>query len=108
VKVDFSVKTEGALDDKLKMTVFRIVQEQLNNIQKHAEARHVLISVKQPGDVLSLSIVDDGKGFDVKQKREGIGLTNIINRAEIFNGLVEIDTAPGKGCKLLVNFKIRP
>jgi PAS domain S-box-containing protein len=107
VKIDFSVPDESLLEDKLKMTVFRIVQEQLNNILKHADANQVVISVKQPGDLLSLYIADNGKGFDVKQKRDGIGITNIISRAEIFNGLVEVDSEPGKGCRMLVNFKVR-
>lgn len=107
VKMDFSVPDENSLDDKLKMTLFRIVQEQLNNILKHAEASNVMISVKHLGDVLSLYITDDGKGFQVKQKRNGIGITNIINRAEIFNGRVEIDSEPGKGCRMLVNFKVK-
>jgi signal transduction histidine kinase len=106
VKMDFSIPDEHSLDDKLKMTVYRIVQEQLNNILKHAEARQVQISVKHLGDVLSLYIADDGKGFHLKQKRNGIGITNIINRAEIFNGHVEIDSEPDKGCRMLVNFKV--
>jgi PAS domain S-box-containing protein len=106
VKMDFSVPDERVLDDKLKMTLFRIVQEQLNNILKHAEANNVQLSVKHLGDVLSLYITDDGKGFQAKQKRNGIGITNIINRAEIFNGHVEIDSEPGKGCRMLINFKV--
>jgi PAS domain S-box-containing protein len=106
IKIDFALPDENKLDDKLKMTLFRIIQEQLNNILKHADASNITITVKQMGEVLSLCIVDDGKGFDMRQKRRGIGITNIINRTEIFNGHIKIDSAPGKGCRMLVNFKV--
>ena len=106
ISIDFSLPDENLLDDKLKMTLFRIIQEQLNNILTHAEAGHISISIQQQENTLSLCVSDDGKGFDVQQKRMGIGITNIINRAEIFNGQVDIDSAPGKGCRITVNFKI--
>lgn len=105
-EIKFAVPNEKYMDDKLKMTLFRIIQEQLNNIVQHAEALHVVIMIKQMGDVLSLCIADDGKGFDISKKRSGIGITNIINRAEIFNGHVVFDSEPGAGCRMLVNFKI--
>lgn len=49
-------------------------------------------------------IMDNGKGFDPAAKHKGIGLTNIINRAEVFNGKVKIQSAPGEGCLLQVTF----
>lgn len=104
--VNFSLPDENRLDDKLKMTIFRILQEQLNNILTHAEASNVTITIQQQGRLLSLCIEDDGKGFDIHQKRMGIGITNIINRAEIFNGQVDIHAAPGQGCRIQVSFKI--
>lgn len=106
ITINFSLPDENRLDDKLKMTLFRIIQEQLNNILTHAEAENISITIQQSDDLLSLCVADDGKGFDVQQKRAGIGITNIINRAEIFNGHVDIDSAPGKGCRMLVNFKV--
>ncbi len=104
--VNFLLPDENRLDDKLKMTLFRIIQEQLNNILTHAEAANITITIHQQGDALSLSVEDDGKGFDVHQKRMGIGITNIINRAEIFNGQVDIHSAPGQGCRIQVSFTI--
>jgi PAS domain S-box-containing protein len=104
--VNFCLPDENKLDDKLKMTLFRIIQEQLSNILTHAEAANITITVHQQGGALSLSVEDDGKGFDVHQKRMGIGITNIINRAEIFNGQVDIHSAPGQGCRIQVNFNI--
>jgi PAS domain S-box-containing protein len=107
ISLDFYLPDEQLLDDKLKMTVFRIVQEQLNNIIKHAEATEVALSIHQYDEVLSLVIVDNGKGFNVLEKRKGIGISNITNRAELFNGQVRIISAPGNGCRMEVSFRVR-
>jgi signal transduction histidine kinase len=56
--------------------------------------------------MLELLIEDNGKGFDIKAKRKGIGITNIINREQTCNGIVAIDSEPGKGCKLTVRLPI--
>lgn len=104
VTVDFSLPSEELLDDKLKTTIFRILQEQLNNVLKHAGASKVHISIQQSPGLLCLSITDNGKGFDTEKKRKGIGISNIISRAEVFQGQVTIDSAPGKGCSLTINF----
>jgi len=59
---------------------------------------------------ISLQVKDDGKGFDPRARRKGIGLSNIISRAELYNGRVEIESAPGKGCRLevILNSKVLP
>jgi len=106
IAFQFSVPAEQQLDDKLKMTIFRIIQEQLNNTIKHAEASEVTISVIQKTHLLQITIADNGKGFDTAQKRKGIGITNIISRTELFNGRVIIDAAPGRGCRMQVSFTI--
>lgn len=107
LSLDFYVPDEQLLDDKLKMTVFRIIQEQFNNIIKHAEATEINISVRQYNDILDLIITDNGKGFNVHEKRKGIGITNITNRAELFNGQLNIHSSPGNGCSLEVSFTVR-
>ena len=104
ISLHFSVPDEQQLDDKLKMTVFRIIQEQLNNTIKYAEASEVTISVIQKTHLLQITIADDGKGFDTSQKRKGIGITNIISRTELFNGRVIIESSPGRGCRMQVSF----
>jgi PAS domain S-box-containing protein len=104
--LQFSVPDEQQLDDKLKMTIFRIVQEQLNNTIKHAEASEVQIAIMQSSRLLRVAIADDGKGFDTTRKRNGIGITNIISRTELFNGRVKIDSSPGNGCRMQVSFTI--
>ena len=89
-------------DEELELAFYRIVQEQLNNILKHAEATRVSIVLRQSDDGLFLSIRDDGKGFDPAAKAPGIGLENIRRRAAALNGELKIFSAPGKGCELLL------
>lgn len=57
-------------------------------------------------NVIFLSVGDNGKGFDINQQSKGIGFTNISNRAELYNGKVEIDSSPGNGCLLKAEFHI--
>jgi two-component system, NarL family, sensor histidine kinase UhpB len=93
---------ENLLSEEQKLTLYRIVQEQLNNILKHAEATSIVISLNVSDSTVQLKIADNGKGFDTTKRRNGIGITNIINRAELFNGKVKIDSNPGGGCILEV------
>ncbi len=96
--------TESSVDDKFKLNVFRIVQEQLNNILKHARATHVAISLLQSKKTIKLVISDDGVGFNTTQKRKGIGVDNIKSRATAFQGNAEFVSRPGEGCVLTVAF----
>jgi two-component system, NarL family, sensor histidine kinase UhpB len=97
---------EGPLVEELKLTIFRIIQEQINNITKHANAQDVWICMKQEKDSFELSIVDNGKGFDIKQKPNGVGIKNIFSRAQLYGGAVSIESEIEKGCKLTVLFKL--
>jgi PAS domain S-box-containing protein len=97
---------ETRLDYGLKLTIYRITQEQMNNILKHAEASQITITLKEHAKKLILTIFDNGKGFDTQVRRRGIGLNNIINRADVFNGKVDIQSAPGQGCMVRVVFEM--
>jgi two-component system, NarL family, sensor histidine kinase UhpB len=103
--IDWQIPDENTLSEKLKLTIFRIVQEQLNNIFKHAKATNITITLQQKEQILQLSIKDDGIGFDLAKKRNGVGLQNITNRAELLNGNILINSRPGAGCELIINFK---
>lgn len=96
---------EKRLRAKEKLMFFRIIQEQVNNVLKHADARNLLVSISNHRRLTRLEIKDNGKGFDpqVARKKEGIGMLNIMSRAAIFNAKVEIVTAPGKGCHLVID-----
>ncbi|MBK7307511.1 MAG: PAS domain-containing protein [Chitinophagaceae bacterium] len=91
------------ISDDLKLNIYRIIQEQENNIMKYAEAKNVHISLEAKGNNIIIKVEDDGNGFDVNSKRNGIGISNIINRAETFNGTAKIESSPGNGCKIHVS-----
>ncbi|HVU97704.1 MAG TPA: PAS domain S-box protein [Puia sp.] len=103
IELDLQNITEEQIEDKRKLTVFRIVQEQLNNIVKHARATRVLIRLSMEGSDLVVTVADNGVGFDVGRHRKGVGITNIISRAELFSGTVEIQSQPGEGTTLTVS-----
>ena len=108
VKITCSLKSfsENSVNDKFKLNVYRIVQEQLNNILKHAKASEVKISLLQNPKSIMLSISDNGRGFDTVKKKEGIGVTNIKSRAASFNGTADFISQPGQGCELQVKFPV--
>lgn len=85
-----------------KLALYRILQEQFNNIVKHAEATKVWISLSNRDEKVILTVKDNGKGFERKTKTNGMGLNNIISRAQVFEGKVYLKTAPQKGCSLTV------
>lgn len=95
------------LNHNLQLALFRVVQEQLTNISKYAKAQHVWISGTIEKGVLQLQIRDDGVGFDVKEVKKGIGLANIRNRVEAFDGSVRIKSSPGRGCLLQVVMRLK-
>ncbi len=106
VKLEITGLNENSLSGGLKVTIYRIIQEQLNNILKYASASVIQIRLTQNYFNLILLIEDNGQGFDVKAKRKGIGLANIMGRAELYNGQAIIESSPGAGCTVLVVFKI--
>ncbi|MDR3713730.1 MAG: PAS domain S-box protein [Puia sp.] len=94
---------EEKMNEKFKLNVFRIFQEQLNNILKHAKATDVYISISRKAG-LTLSIRDNGLGFEVTQKSDGIGINNIMSRAALYKGKADFISSPGHGCRLVVTF----
>jgi PAS domain S-box-containing protein len=95
---------EMKLEHGLKLSIYRIIQEQTTNIIKHAEATSVKIEFIQKTNFLVVRISDDGKGFDLSLLSKGIGFTNILNRSAVYHGRVKIVSSPGKGCSLTIAF----
>jgi PAS domain S-box-containing protein len=97
---------EKLMGPKFKMNVFRIVQEQLTNILKHASASAIYITMTETKGKFGLSIADNGVGFDNRKKSDkvGIGIYNIASRVELYRGKMKFITEPGKGCKLDITF----
>lgn len=88
---------------KICLNLYRITQEALNNIVKHAKATHVDIQLIELDTHINLSIEDNGIGFDVLKPWNGIGLQNIRTRAEQLNANISIDSNPGRGTTLLIS-----
>jgi PAS domain S-box-containing protein len=98
---------EKKLNDEIKLMIYRIVQEQVNNIVKYARATQVDIYIANDANEISLLIADNGVGFDTKQKSKGIGLRNIENRVKFYKGIVTIRSQEGKGCVLEVSIPMK-
>jgi PAS domain S-box-containing protein len=91
---------DARLTPEVEINLYRVAQEALNNIYKHAEARNAAVLLERRDDHVVLVIEDDGKGFDpgaaVKDER-GMGLLNMRERAEQVGGALEIESEPGAG-----------
>jgi PAS domain S-box-containing protein len=105
-QIDFRAETffEDDIPYEFKLSIFRIVQAQMSNIIKYSKAQNVHVTLGRDTEFVYLDIKDDGVGFDVSQPRKGIGLHNIMSRADVYNGVVNIVSSPGNGC--VVNIKI--
>lgn len=90
-----------------KVTLFRIVQEQLKNIIRHSQATTAQIFLQSTDKCVTLEVRDNGKGFDPHQTRQGIGLANIHERTRFYNGTVDINASAGKGCELKITIPIK-
>ncbi|TCJ14254.1 hypothetical protein EPD60_09635 [Flaviaesturariibacter flavus] len=102
LNVKTSIDPELLLDEKVQLGFYRIIQEQLTNIIKHAKTSEVEISIKTDWNAIILGIADHGVGFDVNSKKIGIGLENIRRRSELMNGSLDIASSPGKGTQVAV------
>jgi signal transduction histidine kinase len=90
----------------LKITLYRIVQEQLKNIIQYSKATEITIELRSANNNLVLSVTDNGTGFDSNKVNQGIGLSNIYERVKLYDGIVDLDTAPGKGCRITINIPL--
>jgi len=109
LRIHFEAK--GNFDDlnkKIKTYLYRLTQEALNNIVKHAEASEVWVSLTRNTDQLTLVIRDNGKGFSPGNigKEGGNGIHNMRERASLLQGRIEIDSVPSKGTTIILNVPI--
>ena len=105
-KFHYDQKLDTILSEDQKLMIFRILQEQTNNIIKYADAKNVKITLKEANNQVFLSITDDGKGFDTSIESKGIGFINIYNRVDAFGGEVKLISSSGKGCALEIVFPL--
>jgi PAS domain S-box-containing protein len=90
------------IDEDLKLNIYRIVQEQINNILKHSGASEAYVGICAVEKNISVMITDNGRGFDPEIKRKGIGIINMINRVESYNGHLVIDSNQQEGCRIKI------
>lgn len=95
-------------DTKKELAVFRIVQELLNNAIKHSEATVIYINARfSPKNVLMISLTDNGKGFELKEKMNaGLGLKNLESRSQILDAKFKMKSTPGKGTTAIIYLDI--
>jgi two-component system sensor histidine kinase UhpB len=95
---------EGRLPPQVELVLYRVVQEALTNVAKHAEAEDVDVRLEREPDEVVASITDDGKGFDVEEmmrsRERGLGLFGMQERLALVRGQLIIDSAPGRGTRI--------
>lgn len=92
--------SESKLDEKRKLSLYRIAQEQCTNIIKYAHAKNVILTLSTLNGSLAFRIADDGVGAEAGKTAMGIGLQNISNRLTVFGGTLQVITNPGEGFEL--------
>ena len=109
-ELDIELECDDAIEElatsEMKLAIFRIVQEQMSNIIKHADAKKALIILFPENGKMVLRIQDDGRGFDLSKVKKGIGLNNIVLRAETLGGEALIQSSPGKGSMIEIKLPI--
>jgi len=102
--IRFTVQEGERLPAAVEMALFRITQESLNNVVRHAKARRVDVTLEQDENRVTLRIADNGRGFDPQAPRSGshLGLWSIKERAEQLGGRLEVTSAPGAGTEVQV------
>lgn len=107
LSVKFTSDPVPDLSEEVNVSLYRLLQEAFTNIIKHARAKQVLVAIHADGREVSLSICDDGKGFDSEKttistnKSGGIGLLGMQERLELIGGTLDLQTAPGSGTTLI-------
>jgi len=98
---------EKNIPDNIKETLYRIAQEQLTNIIKHAKAAKAVITLHNDTTAVYMCIEDNGIGFALSHSRKGVGINNILNRVESYGGTALLFSEPGCGCRLQVTIPLK-
>lgn len=120
IETVFKIKFQNEIDgvdnlfsEEEELSIYRIVQESLNNLVKHSGAKNAQIKVKRTNlnfiEKIEISIIDDGKGFNrTSLKKTGLGLVNIAQRTELLGGTLKIYSSPDKGTTVSVILNVEP
>ncbi|TGD77154.1 tetratricopeptide repeat-containing sensor histidine kinase [Hymenobacter wooponensis] len=109
LQVQFQVHgLDERLDQRTEVVVFRIAQELLTNVIRHAQARSVIVQLMRHDTQLQLVVEDDGRGFQPAAARAGVGLRSIQSRASYLNAHLDIQSGPGQGTSVTLEFSLAP
>jgi len=99
---------KAEIEQTTAITIYRIVQELINNTMKHASAQTAIVQVSKREKEISITVEDDGKGFDtaILQQAKGIGWNNIQHRVEYLKGTLDVQSEHGKGTSVQIEFGI--
>jgi two-component system NarL family sensor kinase len=113
VEIEFFISgPEQHLDEQKSIFLFRIFQENMNNILKHAKANKVTVTLQYSDDEFLMQIADDGVGFDIQSKKNstlstaGVGLKSIFNRAKLIGAVLDMQSEPGKGTTVTIRLPL--
>jgi signal transduction histidine kinase len=107
LRLDLQIEAER-LEPELEAVVYRLVQEALTNVAKHAGPARVDLQILSGGDRLDVLVSDDGKGFDPSGEHSGFGLAGMRERAELAGGELQIESTPGAGTKVMASVPLAP
>ena len=105
-KVESEIFLKSPLPDEISTALYRVVQEALTNVSKHGHAKQVCLNLKERFTDISLSLEDNGQGFDPRENTTGFGLQGMRERIEAFGGSFHISSQPGQGCKIHIEIPL--
>jgi len=110
VNVEYYIETRidwDKIGNAIKINLYRILQEGLQNINKYANAKNIRVNIDGDTENVFLKIQDDGIGFDVNKKSKGIGMQNMISRTQDCHGIINITSKKGEGTKIIITVPIQ-
>jgi signal transduction histidine kinase len=99
---------ERQLDNSVSLIIYRVIQELITNVLKHAEATELLVQVVLRDSSVSMTVEDNGKGFDISRlpASEGAGWKNIKSRVDYLKGTIDVKSEAGKGTSVNIEMKL--
>lgn len=107
--VEYQIETKidwDKIGNAIKINLYRILQEGLQNINKYANAKNIEVDISRDAENVYLKIQDDGIGFDVNKKSKGIGMQNMISRTHDCHGIIDINSKKGEGTRIIITVPI--
>jgi two-component system NarL family sensor kinase len=97
---------EKRLNENAEMLIFRIAQEAINNAIKYAQATEIFVQIYEDEGMLTLQIEDNGKGFDVKEAKNGLGMSSMRSRADLLGAELSVESEKDRGTVVLLTWKM--